>query len=60
MPSEPYVDKAAAAEHLGVSVRTIEDWVYRRQVPFHHVGRLVRFRLSELDRWVSASTKAAS
>lgn len=56
MPPEPYVSLADAATYLGVSPRTLQDWVHDRKVPFHKVGRLTRFRLSELDAWVAEQT----
>jgi excisionase family DNA binding protein len=58
MARESYVDSDALAAYLGVSRRTIEDWVHRRDVPFHKVGRLVRFRLSEIDTWIAQRTQA--
>jgi excisionase family DNA binding protein len=42
------------AEHLKVSPKTIYDWVHRRVIPFHKLrGRLVRFRPSEIEKWLS-------
>lgn len=60
MPREPYVDTDAVAEYLGVSRRTLEVWVQRRRIPFHKVGRLVRFRLSEVDAWIAETTEQAT
>lgn len=45
---------ADAAARLGVTERYIRRLVYERRVPFYKVGRLVRFRSSELDRWLEA------
>ncbi len=57
--SEPYVSKETAAAHLGVAPSTIKWWVHYRRIPFHKVGRLVRFRISELDDWVAQCTAEA-
>ena len=38
------------AEHLQVSEKTVYDWVHRRKIPFHKVGSLLRFRLSEISK----------
>jgi excisionase family DNA binding protein len=35
-----------------VPVKTIRDWVYKRQIPFKKVGRLVRFQKSEIELWI--------
>lgn len=41
------------AEHLKVSEKTVYDWVHKREVPFVKVRRLLRFKPSEIDRWLS-------
>jgi len=46
------VDVKAAARFLGVSTSLVYAYVERKQVPhFRMMGRAIRFRLSELDRW---------
>ena len=43
-----------AARLLGISHRTLEDWRTRGAGPrFFTMGRLVRYRLAELDRFVN-------
>ncbi len=44
----------AAAEYLGVSVDTLSVWrcVGRYNIPFIKVGRLVKYRKSDLDAWL--------
>jgi excisionase family DNA binding protein len=44
-----------AAVRLGVTERYVRRLVYERRVPFYKVGRLVRFRETELDQWLEAS-----
>lgn len=41
------------AEHLQVSEKTIYDWVHKREIPFKKAGRLLRFRPSEIEKWLS-------
>jgi len=49
---EPPVDVKAAAQFLGVSPSLVYAYVERKQIPhFRMMGRTIRFRLSELDRW---------
>ena len=46
------VDVKAAARFLGVSTSLVYAYVERKQIPhFRMMGRAIRFRLSELDRW---------
>lgn len=40
------------AEYLGVSTDSVYRWVEHRGLPVHRVGRLLRFKCSEVDRWV--------
>jgi excisionase family DNA binding protein len=42
------------ADYLDVPVATIYAWRYRRQgPPGFRVGRHLRFRLSDVERWIS-------
>jgi excisionase family DNA binding protein len=46
-----------AAELVGLSVRTLQAWRSRGVGPAYvHVGRKVRYRLSDINRWISANT----
>lgn len=40
------------AEHLGVSKDTIYRWIANKQMPAHKVGKLWKFKISEVDEWV--------
>jgi excisionase family DNA binding protein len=46
------VDEVTA--HLGVSRDTIYRWIEARALPAHRIGRLWKFKLSEIDDWVRA------
>ena len=49
---EKPVDVKTAAGFLGVSPSLVYAYVERKQIPhFRMMGRSIRFRLSELDRW---------
>ena len=41
------------AQYLHVSHKTVYDWVYKHQIPFHKVNRLVRFKPCEIEVWLS-------
>jgi excisionase family DNA binding protein len=53
---EPLIDSAAAAVWLGVGERQIRNLVYKRQIPYVKIGRLVRFKVSDLDVWITQQT----
>ena len=40
------------ASYLGVKVSTLYKWVHAKQVPYYKIGRLVKFRKSEVDCWI--------
>jgi excisionase family DNA binding protein len=46
------------SEHLGVKKDTIYKWVARKKMPAHKVGRLLKFQVLEVDRWVRAGKAA--
>jgi len=59
MKPEPWVSLEEIAEHLGVSTDTVHRWIRKRKMPAHQVGRLWKFKISQVDKWVEAG-KAAS
>lgn len=40
------------AEHLGVSKDTVYRWIADKQMPAHKVGKLWKFKISEIDQWI--------
>jgi excisionase family DNA binding protein len=54
MNAEPWVTAIDVAQHLGVAKDTVYRWREHRGLPAHRVGRLWKFKLSEVDEWVRA------
>jgi excisionase family DNA binding protein len=46
------------ATHVGVAKDTVYRWIETRTLPGHRVGRLWKFKLSEVDDWVRAGHAA--
>jgi excisionase family DNA binding protein len=42
------------ARHLGVAKDSVYRWIDRRGLPAHRIGRLWKFKVSEVDEWVRA------
>ena len=51
---EPWVAVDEAASHLGVAKDSVYRWIEAKSLPAHRVGRLWKFKLSEIDEWVHA------
>jgi len=49
---ERWVGVEEVATHLGVAKDSVYRWVEAKGLPAHRVGRLLRFKLSEVDGWV--------
>jgi len=42
------------SHHLGVARDTVYRWIDSRRLPAHRIGRLWKFKLTEIDEWVRA------
>jgi len=51
VPVERWSSVEEICEHLGVSRDTIYRWIADRGMPAHRIGRLWKFKLSEVDAW---------
>jgi len=51
---ERWVGVEDVAAHLGVNKDSVYRWIEKMGLPAHRVGRLFRFKLSEVDEWVRA------
>jgi len=54
---EKWLSVSQIADHLGVSKDTVYSWITERQMPAHRIGRLWKFRCSEVDSWVIKTGK---
>ena len=52
--TEPWTSVDDVARHLGVAKDSIYRWIDRRGLPAHRIGRLWKFKISEVDHWVRA------
>ena len=40
------------AQHIGVAPVTIYRWLEKQKIPAHRVGKLWKFKASEVDSWI--------
>lgn len=52
LTTEPWVSVDEVATHLGVAKDSVYRWIEGRRLPAHRIGRLWKFKLSEVDEWV--------
>lgn len=52
--AEPWLSVDEIARHLGISKETIYRWIDRQTIPAHRVGKLWKFKASEVDVWVTS------
>jgi len=52
--AERWVSIDEISEHLGVKKDTIYKWVAKKKIPAHKVGRLLKFKIKEVDEWIVA------
>lgn len=60
MPIEPekWSSLEETAKHLGVSKDTIRSWIKKEVIPYQRIGKLYKFRISEVDAWVESGKSA--
>lgn len=55
---ENWIGTDEAAQYLGVKVSTLRKWLKDKKIPSHKVGKLWKFKKSELDEWVKSGKSA--
>ena len=56
---EPWYSVEEISRHLGVSKETIYRWLERKIIPAHRMGKLWKFKPSEVDQWITSGGAAA-
>lgn len=53
--NDKYISIDEAATYLGVKPSTIRNWIKTKGMPSHRIGgKLLKFKLSEIDEWVNS------
>lgn len=56
---EKWVSIDEAAEHLGIKASTLREWIKKKKdIPAHRIGKMWKFKISELDKWVESGKSA--
>ena len=55
-----YISIDEAAEYLGIKTVTLRSWIKKDEsIPAHKIGKLWKFKRSELDAWVQSGKSAS-
>ena len=52
---ESWVSTKEIAIHLGVTIETIRNWIKKDTIPCHRVGKLWKFKITEVDQWIMSN-----
>ena len=52
MSMEIYLTIEGLAEYLKLAEQTIRRWVLNREIPFCKIKKVIRFRVSEIEKWI--------
>jgi excisionase family DNA binding protein len=53
--TERWLSVDEIAEHLGVSRDTIYNWINGKNMPAQKIGKLWKFKVSEVDEWAKSA-----
>lgn len=49
---ERWVSSKDVSKHLGINKDALQRWIKNETIPCHRVGRLWKFKISEINAWV--------
>lgn len=58
MTDDRWLSVDEIAVYLGISKETVYRWLDRGSIPAHRVGKLWKFKPSEVDAWVKSGAAA--
>ena len=56
--SDNYIGIEEASLYLGVSMATLRSWLKKGNPPAHKIGKLWKFKRTELDSWINSGKSA--
>ena len=60
LKNDNYISIDEAAEYLGIKTVTLRNWIKKDDsIPAHKIGKLWKFKRSELDEWVKSGKSAS-
>ena len=56
--NDKWVGIEEAAQYMDVTKDTVRNWIKKTDIPAHKIGKLWKFKLSELDAWIISGKSA--
>ena len=56
--NEKWIGIKEAAEYMDVTKDTVRNWIKKTDIPAHKIGKLWKFKKSELDAWIKSGRSA--
>ncbi|MCL4463297.1 MAG: helix-turn-helix domain-containing protein [Firmicutes bacterium] len=58
--AEKWSSLEEVAQYIGVNKDTVRNWIKKDAIPAHKIGKLWKFKLSEIDEWIKSGKSAMS
>ena len=58
MIEDGWIGLEDAAKYLDVRKDTVRSWIKKTDIPAHKIGKLWKFKRSELDEWIKSGRSA--
>src|SRR5690606_17910153 len=55
--SESYINKVEVARRMNIKVRTVDNWMRRKFIPYYKLGHTVLFRWSEIENHIGKACR---
>lgn len=46
-----FISPFELSQYLGLKPDTIYAWIWKKKIPYHKFGRLVKFDVRKIDKW---------
>lgn len=57
---DKWIGLEEAAAYMDVTKDTVRNWIKKTDIPAHKIGKLWKFKKSEIDEWIKSGKSALS
>lgn len=55
---DKWIGLEEAAEYMDITKDTVRNWIKKTDIPAHKIGKLWKFKKSEIDEWIKSGKSA--